>query len=470
MKKNSLTKLLALLLAISLVLGLAACSSSGKQEAPAAEEPAAEEPAAEEPAAEEPAAEEPAAEGEKEVEFEIWLTENDLTNMQGCNWLVDCANAYMADHPNVTIKLTCISQDPSTYIEKWKLGASTDTLPDVFPTTFGYLQEWAEAGVIVDMSEDLSNDQAFMDRFNPGAIECVNKFCPEGTIYGIPFKAETFGWLYNLNLFEQYNLEIPETWDELLHCVEVFNDNGITPIAQAGIDNWAVWGYHPFFTRYGFTYEMAQQIVNGELRYEDCEPIVKGFERMDELAKAGAFNEDAYAISHSQAMAMYTEGKAAMYTTYSGIVGDTPEGEDGFKEWSAYNVGPEFEDGALDGPSGLRNYSWNLAMGSVAKSDPDRYAAVIDFLKFCMSEDGTQFQVNYGQPVATKYDYSEMGLSRLEQDIQKSFSDDYISSDYAFSVWVPAAYRLAFLRSKSLLMRLLQRFRLMLTTSSNEKN
>ena len=55
-------KLLAILLALSLVLSLAALTGCAKkEEAPAAEEPAAEEPAAEEPAAEEPA-EEPAEE------------------------------------------------------------------------------------------------------------------------------------------------------------------------------------------------------------------------------------------------------------------------------------------------------------------------------------------------------------------------------------------------------------------------
>lgn len=436
MKRTQKTKLLSLLLAILMIVGLAACASN-EQQTPAEEDtPSSEAPAEEDVSAPET----PAEDGEKQITIEFWLTENDLTNMQSCGWMVDCANAYMDAHPNVTIQLTCISQDPATYADKWKLAASTDTLPDIFHTTCGYLREWADAGVILNLADDLGNDEEFVSRFAAGAIEGLNKYCDEGTIYGVPYKAETFGWLYNVNLFEQCGLEIPETWDDLLHCVEVFNENGIIPIAQAGTDAWAVWGYHPFFTRYGFTYEMAQQIMNGELRYEDCEAIVKGFERMDELAKAGAFNEDAYAISHSQAMALYTEGKAAMYTTYSGIASDTPEGENDFLNWSAYNVGPEFDDGALDGPSGLRNYSWCFAVGSVAKSDPDRYAAVVDFVRFLMSEEGTQYQVNYGQPTATAYDYSQMSLTLLEQDINKSFSDDFISCDYAFSNWMTAPF------------------------------
>ena len=67
--------LIALLLCLTLVFSLAACSVS-KNDAPAAEEPAAapaEAPAAEEPAAEEPAAEEPAAEPAGDVSSEISL-------------------------------------------------------------------------------------------------------------------------------------------------------------------------------------------------------------------------------------------------------------------------------------------------------------------------------------------------------------------------------------------------------------
>ena len=56
-------KILALLLALVMVLGLVACASTEKPaEEPKTEEPTATEPVAEEPAAEEPAAEEPAAE------------------------------------------------------------------------------------------------------------------------------------------------------------------------------------------------------------------------------------------------------------------------------------------------------------------------------------------------------------------------------------------------------------------------
>ena len=55
-------KFLALLLALIMVLGLAACGAQPAAEQPAAEQPKTEQPAAEQPAAEQPAAEQPAAE------------------------------------------------------------------------------------------------------------------------------------------------------------------------------------------------------------------------------------------------------------------------------------------------------------------------------------------------------------------------------------------------------------------------
>lgn len=35
----------------------------------------------------------------------------------------------------------------------------------------------------------------------------------------------------NQELFDQYGLEIPETMDDLYQVSEVFNENGITPLA-----------------------------------------------------------------------------------------------------------------------------------------------------------------------------------------------------------------------------------------------
>ena len=427
-------RIIAFVMCLIMMFTLAACGSS--TDAPASEQPTAEQPA-EQPAAEQPAAE---TSGETPVSFEIWLSTTDLATDTYYTWLVKLADAYMQAHPNVTIKFTCLGSDASDYSAKWDVAASADNLPDVISCNSNRLDEWAEAGVIVNLYDDLGSDAEFINRFTDGVLEKVNGACGENALYGLPWRSESFGWLYNVELFDQCGLEIPETWDELLHCVEVFNENGIIPIAEGGTDVWAVWGYHPFFTRYGFTEEMAKQIQAGELKYADCEPITKSFARMQELAEAGAFNEDCYTTSHAQALAMFEEGKAAMYTIYSSIEPDLSNPD--VANHTRDNAGPEFPDGALSGPSILRKFDWVLALGNVAKSDDAKYAAILDFLKFFASEEGTKIMTDAGYAPATKYDTAKMeNVTMLGRDINESYvSDKWLSSDYAFSAWFDKKY------------------------------
>ena len=87
-------KLLALLLALVMVLGLVAC---GKTDAPAADAPAADAPAADAPAADAPAADAPAAdEGVKTYKIGVSIME--LTAYTWYQGVIDGCNDWMADH------------------------------------------------------------------------------------------------------------------------------------------------------------------------------------------------------------------------------------------------------------------------------------------------------------------------------------------------------------------------------------
>lgn len=44
--------------------------------------------------------------------------------------------------------------------------------------------------------------------------------------------------LYNQDIFDQFNLKVPETYDELKDVSKVLNDNGIIPIAVGGKTKW----------------------------------------------------------------------------------------------------------------------------------------------------------------------------------------------------------------------------------------
>lgn len=77
----------------------------------------------------------------------------------------------------------------------------------------------------------------------------------DGKLVAIPLEVVAYGLFCNVELFEQYGLSLPETPDDLLHCCEVFQRNGIRyPI---GANRWWL---EIFVLAQGF----ADMYINGD--------------------------------------------------------------------------------------------------------------------------------------------------------------------------------------------------------------
>ena len=123
---------------------------------------------------------------------------------------------FMKQNPDIKIELTGEAQDEHT--QKIKLASQSDTLPDLFYSLKGDADTMAEAGLLADISEDIMDDQEFVDGFLPGMLDVMEK---DGAIYGLPAEIFCNGIWYNKALFDKYGLEIPVTYDDLLHCAEI---------------------------------------------------------------------------------------------------------------------------------------------------------------------------------------------------------------------------------------------------------
>ena len=53
--------------------------------------------------------------------------------------------------------------------------------------------------------------------------------CPDGRISAIPYSLMLSGVIYNKDIFAQYDLEVPTTWDELIEVSDTLKDNGVDP-------------------------------------------------------------------------------------------------------------------------------------------------------------------------------------------------------------------------------------------------
>lgn len=134
---------------------------------------------------------------------------------------------YVADHPNVTIEVEALDDD--NYNIKFKAYASSGQMPDVFMgwTTPQWMSDPVNAGLIEGLNVEDYSDYTFI----AGALDSATF---DGKLYALPKTTDAAGFFFNKDIFEQYNLEIPQTWDELLAVAKSLNDAGVTPCALPG--------------------------------------------------------------------------------------------------------------------------------------------------------------------------------------------------------------------------------------------
>ena len=289
-KKNS--RILAVLLALVMVLGLlSACggntASSAADSAPASAEAPAEAPEApEKPApapaedapaapAEEPSAAEPAAQTswpenplgnvelpltDEPVEVTMWMGVNpnvlkiteDIGN--------DCVLwNELANRTGVRLVFTVVN--PDTESEKFNLMVASDDLTDIISNATALYTNGGEAAiadeVLIDtlpyLTEELTPQICKLMEAYPDAIP--EALTDSGWLAGMPQLSmqtettQTFGPLIRKDWLDDLGLEIPETYDELHEVLKAFKDQKGADAALAlnyaatGINNGLVQGY-----------------------------------------------------------------------------------------------------------------------------------------------------------------------------------------------------------------------------------
>ena len=142
------------------------------------------------------------------------------------------------------------------------------------------LQKMGEEGRLADLS-DLECAKNLRE-----VVKSANTV--DGKLMGIPQEVVVYGLFVNKDMFDQYDLEMPNTPEEFLECCRVFKKNGIeTPI---GANRWWLETF-VFAQAYADLYNgddpaaEIEALNNGERKYSDY--MRKGFEYLKELIDLG---------------------------------------------------------------------------------------------------------------------------------------------------------------------------------------
>jgi multiple sugar transport system substrate-binding protein len=159
------------------------------------------------------------------LRFTVWTgNEKHLAMLKGI------ADAYTAEHPNVTIQYDTIPFDD--YVSKVTVQLAGGTPPDA-----GWLMEtaapsWIDAGVMADIKPTLDQYKDYnFDDFSKPALSLWEK---DSALYGVPFSNSPIFVLYNEDLFKAAGLALPDemiknnewTWENLAKISKEIKDKG----------------------------------------------------------------------------------------------------------------------------------------------------------------------------------------------------------------------------------------------------
>ncbi|WP_068787307.1 extracellular solute-binding protein [Paenibacillus phocaensis] len=247
--------------------------------------------------------------GNEQVSLSIW--HNFSGDDQRAKTMRGLIDQYVAAHPEVKLDIQAIPADG--YKQRLKTVAAAGELPDVFLTNPGsMIAEFYNGGLIQPIDDLFAAHQAeWTDHFLPGAFDALTF---EGKAYAAPVNLSPSSILYyNIELFEKYNVRVPETWDELMAAIQTFNDNDIIPFALGNKANWVA--NSTILSTLGDRVTGSEWFLNavkGEGASFTDPDFVQALTYFKQLVDAAAFQDGANSIDNAQAEQLFSQEQAAM--------------------------------------------------------------------------------------------------------------------------------------------------------------
>lgn len=228
-------------------------------------------------------------------------TEGSLLSLQ------KIADEYKETHPNFTYEAEIIS-DRSSYLQKLRILASSDELPEWFDSDAdSFFTELVEKDAVADIGA-LYDELGIADEFYTVAKDYQR--LPDGFLGLISWQANTEYFWYYKPAFEAAGItETPKTFDEFFEACDKIKESGTTPIAMAGGDTWPLLRWAAFVP---FRMEGNDFIEKARVG-EESFGSETGLAAADFVQKVAPYFQEGWSTADSAtAVNLVTSGQAAM--------------------------------------------------------------------------------------------------------------------------------------------------------------
>ena len=238
------------------------------------------------------------ASADEDITLEMMLHKNEIVDI-----MQTMADLFHEDYPNITV----VVNQPSDYDIVLQSRFLANTPPDIFTwsnqlTYYEYFKEGYCA--------DLTDVAWIQESISPKGLESISL---DGSVYAVPYMQNAYGVFYNADMFEEYGLDIPVTFDEFWTVCEALKDAGVTPIVLTDADAWTA--FNIVETLLGLYCEgqgepLFEGIAEGTASAAEDEEIRKVAEIYVKLSEYS--QDDTLSTSYTDGISAIANGEAAM--------------------------------------------------------------------------------------------------------------------------------------------------------------
>ena len=338
--------------------------------------------------------------------------------------------AWSEAHPDINLIENVLANDE--YKTQVATLAAAGDLPDVFLLQGMNTIQWADQGLVLDLTEYIKSSP-YYDDYNQAYF---TPFTVGESIYGYP--CLTGGTctvvIYDKAMWKEAGFDaFPSTWEDVEKAAEYFNEQGITTIAFGNGGKWQA--NSCFLSTLGDRYTggewFSSLIAKDGAAFTD-EAFVKALTETQYLfTETSIFNEDFNAVTNEDAREYYISGDAAAF-----IGGNWDEAyiwaalkdddEEKFNNMG-FAVLPQPADATEDPASQNIGLGYAIAISPSVAEDPDKLAAAIDLAQELTGPAFSTFVAeNYALGGLTNA--GDVDLSAFDQITQDFYNWSYVDT------------------------------------------
>jgi raffinose/stachyose/melibiose transport system substrate-binding protein len=210
------------------------------------------------------------------------------------------------DHPDIQVER--VGTTGEQYKTKIKTSIAAGEAPDLFYGMGGgsFMQPYIESQNVLEITSYLDDD--IKSKMGAGMAEAIET---DGKIYTLPVYTHIANLYVNTALFEKAGAKIPTTYTELLDAVEKLKAAGITPALLGEKDRWPGMYWYDIIAMRQAGNAAVIEAFKDPSKWNSPD-FVAAATKMQELAKAGAFNSSMFSMSYDEMLGAFNAGNGAM--------------------------------------------------------------------------------------------------------------------------------------------------------------